>query len=108
MLRQWDLFALVGTALTVVMAITYLVLADSQDDDPAYWFVGGLVVIASGGLYAARKDSAGRRPVLLVGAVALFALGLLSLPSVGLPLVIAAAVLLGAGLRRSPAPLVDP
>ncbi len=100
MTARWDFGAIAGTAVVVVMTITYLVIIDAQDSDPAYWFVVLLLVVASAGLYAARKDSPHRKRALLAGAVLLFGLGLVSLPSIGLALVVGAACLFASGLRR--------
>ena len=106
MTARWDFLAIAGTAICVVMAITYLVVVDAQDSTPAYWFLVLLVGTACAGLYAARKDSARRRVVLLTAAVVSFALGLLSLLSIGPPLVVAAVCLLVASVRadRDPVP----
>jgi hypothetical protein len=99
MTARWDFLAIAGTGICVVMAITYLAVVDAQGDTPAYWFVVLLVGASCAGLYAARKDSPRRRVVLLTAAVVSFALGVVSLLSIGPPLLVAALCLLVASLR---------
>ena len=105
MTARWDFFAIAGTAICVVMAISYLAIVDAEGSSPAYWFVVLLVGTACVGLYAARKDSPRRRPALLAAAVVAFGLGVVSLLSIGPPLVVAAVCLLVASLRATRDPV---
>jgi len=106
MTARWDFLAIAGTAICVVMAITYLVVVDAQDSTPAYWFLVLLIGTACAGLYAARRDSPRRRAALLAAAVVAFGLGLVSLLSIGPPIIVAALCLLVASVRadRDPVP----
>jgi hypothetical protein len=108
MTARWDFFALAGTGIAIVMAISYLVLVDAQDSSPAYWFLALLVIAACAGLYAARKDSPRRRAALLGAAVLTFLLGVVSLLSIGPVLVLSALFLLVAAVRATREPLVGP
>ena len=99
MTARWDFLAIAGTGICVVMAISYLVVVDAQGSTPAYWFLVLLVGTACAGLYSAHKDSPRRRVVLLIAAVVSFALGVISLLSIGPPLFVAALCLLVASLR---------
>jgi len=105
MTARWDVLAIAGTGICVVMAISYLVIIDAQDSTPAYWFLVLLVGTACAGLYAARKDSPRRRVVLLTAAVVSFAMAVLSLLSIGPPLFVAALCLLVASLRADRDPV---
>ena len=106
--RVWDVLALVGTGIVLVTTIVYLGIVDAQDSTPAWWAVVVLVATCSAGLYAARKDSPGRRPVLLVGGLLLGGLGLVSLLSIGPLLLVASVCLLVAAARHRPLPPTVP
>ena len=108
MTARWDFLAIAGTLICVVMAISYLVVVDAQGSTPAYWFLVLLIGTACAGMYAARRDSPRRKAALLAAAVVAFGLGVVSLLSIGPPIVVAAVCLLVASVRAARDPVPGP
>jgi len=100
MSRHWDVLALVGTAISFVIAITALALTDLETDASALLYIVPLLLATSAGLYGARRDAAGRRRALIWAGVVVTVLAVLSLPSIGIPLVPAGILLIVAGRRH--------
>jgi hypothetical protein len=100
MTRRVDVLALAAAAMAFVMTGVYVAVVRAQDDgSPAPWVVAVLVLAGLAAGYAARRESPGRLVVLSGAALLLGGLGLLALLSVGLPLLLAAALCLVSVLR---------
>lgn len=96
--------ASVSVALTIAVGGAYLWLIDRQGEGgPAWWFVAGLCVVIILGLGSLFRIAP--RPAVMerVGGVILLILGVLSIFSVGLPLLIAGILMLIAAALRLPA-----
>jgi hypothetical protein len=99
-----DLVAVAGSALALVMLIVYLRIMGEQQDDPAPWVVGALIVGAAAAGYGAVGNPPYRRASLVCAGVLLMALGVLAILSIGLPILVAGAMCLLASLRQRSAP----
>ena len=81
----------------LVTVVVYLLVLHQQNTTPASWVVALLVLGALGAAYASVPNAPGRRSALGVCTALLGALGLLALLSIGL-LVLVGAALCGAAL----------
>jgi hypothetical protein len=99
MTRRVDLLAVAGSVVALADAALYLVVIREQQGEAAVWVVATLLTAAGCAAYAAPRRSPQRRVVLGGCAVVLGALGLLALLSVGLPILVAAALCLAAAVR---------
>jgi hypothetical protein len=97
--RRVDLLSVTACALALAVVVLYLVVMSEQDEDPVVWAVTILLGAVAGTAYAARRSAPVRRFVLVLCALGLFALGLLAIFSVGLPILLAAALCLAAAVR---------
>lgn len=86
-----DAYAAAAALLTVAGLAVYLVVAGGRRSGPAAWVVVLLLVLAAIAGYAATLRR-GHRALLVLDGVLLGALGLLSMLSIGAPLIIAAAL----------------
>jgi hypothetical protein len=102
MTRRIDALPLVAAALALVMAWLYVLVVHAQGEEPAGWVVLTLVVAGVGAAYGTDRTAPRRRAVLGLCASVLGALGLLALLSVGLPILVAAALCLLAVARSDP------
>lgn len=98
-LRRLDPFALAAAAICAVMTVAYVVLVRSQGETPAAWVVAVLVGAGAAAAYATRLGAASRRPVLVGAGALLLLLGVLAILSIGLPILLAGTLCLGAALR---------
>jgi hypothetical protein len=101
--RRLDLLALAASLIALTMTALYLLLVLSEGGDPTVWAVVALVGSGLGAAYASSRRSRGRRAVLVLCAVALGGLGYLAILSVGMPLLLAAALCVAAVVRGRPA-----
>ena len=99
MLRRVDLFALAAALLSAAVTVMYLFLVHSQGDQPPWWAVGILAGSSLGAAYGVRPRAPYRRLPLLVAALGLVLLGFVALFSIGLPLLLSAALCVVAALR---------
>jgi len=97
-----DVFAVTGTVLALAMVGVYITVMRQQDDQPAAWVVAVLVLGAAASAYGAATAMPYRRPSLLLAAFLLLALGTVAILSIGLPILLAGALCLGAALRKAP------
>jgi len=98
-----DLVAGAAAVLAIAMAVVYVRLMHHQGDRPLWWVLGALVAGASGAGYGAFATGRPRTAALVGAGVVLFALGVLAILSIGLPILLAGALSLVASLRRRPA-----
>lgn len=84
-----------------VLAVVTARLSIIGGDQPALWFDAGLVVASALAILGAVRTMRG---ALVAAAVMLLALGLLALPSIGLFLLLAAALILFAARTNTDAP----
>jgi hypothetical protein len=87
--RRVDPFAVVAVVLALVMTGVYLRVIESQEGDPALWYVGMLVVGAAAAGVGALRTAPHRRLVLLGAGLLLGAAGVLGLLTIGLPVLVA-------------------
>ena len=97
-----DPLAAFSALMALVAAVGYLLIVNAQGSgSPVLWFLVGLLVGGGLSAYAARRTTP-RRPVLLLGAgVILGLLGLLTILTIGLPILVAGCLALVAGVRAS-------
>jgi hypothetical protein len=94
-----DLLALAAGVLTFAVVIFYIVLVKQEDGEPTLWAVAVLTACGAGAIYGAWKESRLRRTVLWPCCLGLFLMGYLTLFSIGLPLILAAAFCATSALR---------
>jgi hypothetical protein len=98
-LRDWDRLALIASFLTVVMAVGYVVLIEQQGNQPAPWFIGGLIMSALLSAYGGAPSAPRRTTALTASGTTLVLLGILGIASIGVPIVGAGALALLAAAR---------
>jgi hypothetical protein len=94
-----DLLAAVPAALAVVMLVVYVDVVHAQGSDPAPWVLAVLVLGGVAAAYGAVVRAPHRRVALVVAGVLLLGLGLLAVLTIGLPILLAGALCVGAALR---------
>jgi hypothetical protein len=87
----WDLLAAIAAVIALVMIGLYLGLIDQQGNQPVAWFLGGLAAAALLASYGAARAAPRRGLALAVSGAVMTVLGILSILSIGLPI-------LGAGV----------
>ena len=95
--RLTSLLPLAACVEVLATVVVYLLVVHQQGSDPASWVVALLVLGALAAAYASVPNAPGRRSVLGVCTALLGALGLLALLSIGL-LILVGAALCGATL----------
>jgi hypothetical protein len=101
--RRLDLLPMTACVLALAVTVLYLLLVRLERGDPTVWAVVILVVSVGGTAYASARRAPLRRAVLVACALGLAALGYLAILSIGLPLLLAAALCVSAVLRGRPA-----
>ncbi|MGA8209444.1 MAG: hypothetical protein WB441_16560 [Nocardioidaceae bacterium] len=101
--RRVDPAALAACLLVLAWTGLYLFLVIAAGEAPPTWVVVVLAAVTLGTGYAARRVAPWRRMVLLVCAVGLGALGWVALLTIGMPLLLAAALCVLAFVRGRPA-----
>jgi hypothetical protein len=102
--RAWpriEPLALIAATLATAMAACYVWLSHQQGDQPLPWVLALLLAGALLAAYGAIGQLPCRHAALLAAGAALTTLGLLALPSIGLP-IIASGFLALASTLRSP------
>jgi hypothetical protein len=99
-----DLLAMAAAVLAAAMAVVYVRVMHAQDDQPLVWVLVVLVGGALAAAYGAVPRAPYRRLVLVVTGTALVVLGLLSILSIGLPILLAGALAILAARGRTTAP----
>jgi hypothetical protein len=102
--RAWpriEPLALIAATLATGMAAYYVWLTRQQGNQPLPWVLALLLAGALLAAYGAIRQLPYRRAALLAVGAALTTLGLLALPSVGLP-IIASGLLALAAIWRAP------
>jgi len=105
--RRVDLLCVAAAVLVFAVVFFYLVLVAQEGGRPTLWAVALLTLCGAGAIYASRRTSWGRRSVAGLSGTVLIFLGYLTLFSVGVPLVLAAALCLVAALKPPPRPWQD-
>jgi hypothetical protein len=95
----WDRLPLLAGAVGTATGIGYLWLADQQGGGPEAWFSALLVVGVLLAFCGAATTAPSRTAALAVSGSILAVLGLVGIFSVGLPLLVAAGLVLTAGFR---------
>ncbi|MEV6965169.1 hypothetical protein AB0M47_08615 [Hamadaea sp. NPDC051192] len=87
--RRWDLLAAIAAVTAAVMLTVYVVIMRDQGDTPLWWVLAtlGLSVVLCG--FAVDRRRAHRRGLLGFAGAVLVVLGVLSLLSIGCPILIA-------------------
>lgn len=97
---RFDPWAVAGSLLAAAMTVAYAAIMRQQGDDPAAWFVGALGIGALAAGYGAVMPAPHRRPALALAVVLLLFCGLLAILTIGLPILVAGALVVVASLRR--------
>lgn len=95
-----DAFAVVASVLATVMVIVYSTVTREQGGEPAAWAVAALVGGAAAAAYGAVRTVPYRRSALVLAGLVLFAMGVLAILSIGLPILLAGVLSLAAAVRR--------
>jgi hypothetical protein len=95
----WDLPAAIAAVIGLVMIGLYLGLIDQQGNQPVAWFLGGLAAAALLASYGAARAAPRRGSVLAVSGAVMTVLGILSILSIGLPILGAGVLALVAAAR---------
>lgn len=101
--RRLDLLPLTACVLTLAVTVLYLLLVRLENGHATRWAVAILVLAVAGTAYASARRAPLRRAVLVACVLGLAALGYLAILSIGLPLLLAAALCVVAVLRGRPA-----
>ncbi|HEX8631858.1 MAG TPA: hypothetical protein VF755_27170 [Catenuloplanes sp.] len=87
----WDVLAAVSAAIALVMIGAYVAVIGQEGGQVAIWFLAGLAVAALLSIYGVVRAAPRRRLALAVSGVTMAVLGLVSILSIGVPI-------LGAGV----------
>ncbi len=107
--NDWDLVAVIAAVIALIMIGLYIGLISQQGGQVAAWFLAGLAAAALLSMYGAARAAPRRGLVLAVSGVVMVVLGLLSILSIGFPILVAGVVALvsavraGRAMPRSPA-----
>ena len=107
--NDWDLVAAIAAVIAVIMIGLYFGLISQQGGQVAAWFLAGLAAAALLSIYGAARTAPRRGLALAVSGVVMVALGLLTILSIGFPILVAGVVALVGAVRagtttpRSPA-----
>ena len=99
--KPWDKLALAGAAIAAVMAMVYIWLVSSQGGAPAVWVVLMLTLGAACAAYGA-QERRGSLTALWTATLTLGLLGLFAILSIGLPILVAAALCCASAIRALP------
>jgi hypothetical protein len=99
--KRLDLLAAIAAAITLTMVGFYIGLIGQEDGQVAAWFVAGLAAAALLSIHGAVRGTPRRGLALAVSGVALAVLGLLSILSIGLPILGAGVLALVAAARAA-------
>jgi len=103
--RHVGLALILGASLiTTGVALAYTVIMLQQRDRPALWFIVALAMSIALGFGGVASVGSRRRTLFTVGGIVLLVLGALSILSVGIPLLLAATLVLAAAVRREASP----
>ena len=97
-LRRVDPTALVAALVACGVAVGYVWLIRQENDQPAAWFLGGLVVSALLCGYGSARVPRRRTALAAAGGI-MIVLGILGILSIGLPVLVAGIVALVAAAR---------
>jgi drug/metabolite transporter (DMT)-like permease len=97
--RRIDLLAVGAAVVAAAMTVVYRDVVRSQGDSPLWWVQAGLVLAALLALAGAPTGNRRRGPVLLAATGLLGVIGLLGILTIGLPILLAAALTFVAALR---------
>ena len=99
-----DAIAVAASVLAVAMFVVYLSVIRQQEGEPAAWAVAILIGGAAAAAYGAVVAAPYRRAALVLAGLALMALGVLAVLTIGLPILLAGALCLLAALRQRSVP----
>ena len=107
--RGVDLVAVGATVVATAMVVVYREVVEAQGtDSPLWWVQGCLLLGAVLALAGAPRGSRRRRPLLLGSTALLGIIGLLAIFTIGLPILLAAALAFVAAARDRAGPTVPP
>jgi hypothetical protein len=89
--NSWELLAAIAAVIALVMIGLYIGLISQQGGQVAAWFLAGLAAAALLSIYGVARAAPRRGLALAVSGVVMAVLGLLSILSIGFPI-------LGAGV----------
>jgi hypothetical protein len=99
-----DAIAVAASVLALAMFVVYLSVIRQQEGEPATWAVAALIGGAAAAAYGAVLTAPYRRAALMLSGLALVALGVLAILTIGLPILLAGALCLVAAARQKPLP----
>jgi hypothetical protein len=102
--KAWDPLVAIAVLIILVMMILYVEIIRQQGNQVAFWFLGGLAGAALLDIYATFRAAPRRGLALAVAGVALSALGIAGILSIGLPIIGAGALTLVCAARSQGAP----
>jgi hypothetical protein len=100
--RRWGYLPMFAGAITVATTIGYVRLIRGQGDNPLWWVLAGLAGAAALAIYGSLPQASHRTGALTLAGIDLAAFGVLGIFSIGLPLLVAAGLLVLWGCRSRP------
>jgi len=97
-----DIIGVAASVLALAMCFVYLSVMRQQEGEPAAWAVATLIGGAAAAAYGAVRTAPYRRAALMLSGLALVALGVLAILTIGLPILLAGALCLVAAARQKP------
>lgn len=101
MSRRLDGLALTAAVLALAMLLGYLEIMRRESDVPAPWFVAALILGSALAGYGANVGAHHRGSALLLAGLLLAVVGVLAVPTIGLPILVAGVLCLVAAARSS-------
>jgi hypothetical protein len=99
----WDLLAAISAVIALIMIGLYIGLISQQGGQLAAWFLAGLAAAALLSMYGVSRAAPKRALALAVSGVVMAVLGLLSILSIGFPILGAGVLALTAAARAASA-----
>jgi hypothetical protein len=99
--NSWDLLAAIAAVIALVMIGFYIGLISQEGGQVAAWFLGGLGAAALFSIYGVARAAPRRGLALAVSGVMMTMLGLLSILSIGFPILGAGVLALIAAARAA-------
>lgn len=101
----WDLLAAISAGIALIMVGVYVALIRQEGNQQVViWFVAGLAVAAFLSLYGVARAAPRRRLALTFSGLTMTVFGVVSILSIGFPILVAGVLsLVAAGRRGTPA-----
>jgi uncharacterized membrane protein (UPF0136 family) len=99
--KDWDPLAVIPAVVAIAMIGGYVALIIQQRGQVAYWFIAAMVTAAVLLIYGVPRTAPHRVPTLAVAGALMTLLGLVSILSIGCPILLAGAIAIVAAVRAN-------